>query len=102
MNTLLLLKILIPVYLISVNVYSFLLLRAQKQSFEENEQSEKRVKDIRLYLAGLFGGAIGVYVGMFCLKFRLKNFFLMVIMPLLIAVTLYFAIFAFMSDFWIQ
>ena len=92
-----LIRVITGVYLISVNFYSFLLLHSQKKSREEGEDS---IRDIRLYIVALLGGAIGIYVGMLCLKYRLKNFLLMVLMPVLITLTVYFVIMAFVNNFW--
>ena len=92
-----LIRVLTGVYLIAVNFYSFLLLRSQKTAREEGDDS---VRDIRLYIVALLGGAIGIYIGMLCLKYRLKNFLLMVLMPVLIALTIYFVIMAFINNFW--
>ena len=92
-----LIRVLTGVYLISVNLYSFLLLRSQKTAREEGDDS---IRDIRLYIVALLGGAIGIYVGMLCLKYRLKNFLLMVLMPVLIALTVYVVIMAFINNFW--
>ena len=92
-----LIRVLTGVYLIAVNFYSFLLLRSQKTAREEGDDS---VRDIRLYIVALLGGAIGIYIGMLCLKYRLKNFLLMVLMPVLITLTIYFVIMAFINNFW--
>lgn len=92
-----LVRILIGVYLISVNLYSFLLLRSQKKAREEGEDN---IRDIRLFISAILGGAIGIYVGMLCLKYRLKNFLLMVTMPILITITIYIVIMAFVNNFW--
>ena len=92
-----LIRIIFGVYLIAVNFYSFLLLKAQRTARENGEDS---IRDIRLYIVALLGGAIGIYIGMLCLKYRLKNFLLMVLMPVLITLTVYFAIMAFVNNFW--
>lgn len=99
MNTFVLLRILVVVYVLAINLYSFLLLKSQKK---EMENGEKVTRDLKLYAVAVLGGGIGIYVGMFCLKFRLKNFFLMVIIPLLIALTVYFCIVTFINDFGFQ
>ena len=99
MNTFILIRILLVVYVLAVNLYSFLLLKAQKQ---EMENGEKVTRDLKLYVVALLGGGIGIYVGMFCLRFRLKNFFLMVIIPILITLTIYFCIVTFANNFGFQ
>ncbi len=92
-----LIRILTGVYFLAVNFYSFMLLRSQKLAREVGEDS---VRDIRLYIVAILGGAIGIYIGMLCMKYRLKNFLLMVLMPILIAVTIYAIVMAFLNDFW--
>ncbi len=92
-----LIRILTGVYALAVNFYSFMLLRCQKTARENGEDS---IRDIRLYVVALLGGALGIYVGMLCMKYRLKNFLLMVLMPILIAVTIYVIVLAFLNDFW--
>ena len=92
-----LLRILIGVYFLAVNFYSFMLLRSQKSARENGEDS---VRDIRLYVVAMLGGALGIYIGMLCLKYRLKNFLLMVLMPIFIALTVYLTIIAFINNFW--
>jgi uncharacterized membrane protein YsdA (DUF1294 family) len=92
-----LIRILTGVYILAVNFYSFMLLRSQKLARDGGDEG---IRDIRLYLVAVLGGAIGVYLGMLCMKYRLKNFLLMVLMPLLIASTIYVTILAFMNNFW--
>ena len=99
MNTFILLRIVVVVYVLAINLYSFLLLKAQKQ---EMENGEKVTRDLKLYVIALLGGGIGIYVGMFCLKFRLKNFFLMVLIPILITLTVYICVITFINDFGFQ
>lgn len=89
-------RILCIVYVVAVNVYSFLLLRNQKKSAEEGE---KRINDVRLYVTAILGGGLGIYVGMFCMKYRLNNFFLMVLMPIFICATAFLVVFGFINDF---
>ncbi len=89
-------RILTVVYVVVVNVYSFILLKNQKKF---SELGENKIKDFRLYITAVLGGGIGIYVGMLCLKYRLTNFFLMVFIPLFICATVFLLIFAFINDF---
>ncbi len=80
-------RILIITYIVSINVYSYLLIHFQKKQMDEN--SESTIKDGRLYLSSLIGGAVGVYVAMFIYKYRLQNLLLMVFIPILIVLNVY-------------
>ena len=91
-------KVLLAVYAIAINVYSFVILKSQKDSFEEGE-CENAVRDGKLFISALLGGATGIYIGMFALKYRLKSMFLMVLMPVLIVVNVYVFFLGFTSDY---
>ena len=93
----LLLQIILIVYLIAINFYAFLVVHYQKKAREDKEGGD--VHDSKLYITALLGGALGIYVTMFCKRYRLRNLFLMVIMPVLIAVNAYLVFLAFSSDF---
>ncbi len=90
---LMLIRIILITYALSINVYAFLLIFFQKKQFEEN--TEKTVKDSKLFITGLLGGAIGIYVAMFVYSYRLQNLFLMIIIPILIVLNVYFLIMGF-------
>lgn len=92
-------KITVLVYFLAVNVYGFILIHEQKKSLEES--NEKKISDGKLFVAGALGGATGVYVAMFVFKYRLTSLFLMVLMPVLIAINFYVLIFGFYNDFWL-
>ena len=91
------LRIVVITYIIAINVYSYLLVLTQKKQMEEHLKSS--VRDSKLFVAGLLGGALGVYIAMFTLSFRLQNLFLMVVMPILIVLNLYLIILAFINNF---
>ena len=84
-----LLYILIIVYVIAINLYGILMLRFQKKARENGDEENITISDSKLFLAGLLGGATGIYVFMFIFKYRLKSFFMMVFMPVLIAHNVY-------------
>ncbi|MBR2322470.1 MAG: hypothetical protein IKA54_02620 [Clostridia bacterium] len=92
-----LIRILIAVYLIAINFYAFMLVRAQK--IQRIEDGESKVKDGKLFLTGAIGGALGIFISTFILSYRKDSLLLMVVMPLLFAVTAYFLILGFMTDF---
>jgi len=83
-----LLYIILIVYLLSINLYAVLLLKEQKKTIDDCDTSNK-VNDGKLFVTALLGGATGIYVSMFLMKYRLKSLFLMVFMPVLIAVNIY-------------
>ena len=64
-------------YLLAINAYGILMLHFQKKAFKECNE-EKQVSDSKLFLAGLLGGATGIFVFMFIFKYRLKSLFLRV------------------------
>ena len=74
---LILLRILAITYLLAINVYSFLLIVFQKKQTEQN--STTTIKDGKLIISGMLGGALGVYLAMFILSYRLNSLFLMVL-----------------------
>lgn len=84
-------------YIVAINVYSFILIHTQKKQTLEN--LETTVKDGKLFIVGVLGGAVGIYVGTFIFKYRLNSMFLMVVMPLLIVVNAYFLIAGFLGNF---
>lgn len=99
MQMLILIQILIIVYYISINVYSFLLLRSQKKAEEEGDCN--KIRDGNLFITALLGGALGIYIGMFVLKFRTRSLFLMVFMPVILVCNLFFIIIGYANDFWV-
>ena len=93
----LLLRILLAVYLVSINFYAFMLMRSQK--IQNLEGGESKIKDGKLFLTGALGGALGIFLSTFILSYRKDSLLLMVVMPLLVAVNVYFIILGFMTDF---
>lgn len=89
-----LIYVLIITYVLAINFYGVLMLRFQKKE-RENNNEYLSVGDGKLFLAGLLGGAIGIFAFMFIFKYRTKSLFLMIIMPLLIATNIYVAILIF-------
>ena len=92
-----LIRVLVITYLVAINVYSFLLIVFQKKQVESN--SERTIKDGKLFVSGMLGGAFGVYLAMFILSYRLHSLFLMVAMPILIVLTVYIIIVGFQGNF---
>ncbi len=82
------------VYIVAINFYGILILHFQKKSLSTDNERYK-IKDFKLVLAGLLGGATGIFTFMFIFKHRLKTLYLMVLMPVLIAINIYLIILIF-------
>ncbi|MBQ9118355.1 MAG: hypothetical protein IJY11_04055 [Clostridia bacterium] len=79
------LTVLLIVYVLAVNFYAFLMMKALKKE----EDPVQKVTDGKLALTAALGGAITIYVCMFVFKYRLNNLFLMILMPVLSALNLW-------------
>ena len=86
------LYILTIVYFFAINFYGILMLNFQKKARQDGDEENIAISDTKLFLAGLLGGATGIYVFMFIFKYRLKSLFMMVFMPVLIALNVYLII----------
>lgn len=87
------------VYLAAVNFYGIMMLREQKKARENGDEENISISDAKLLFTGLLGGATGIFVFMFIFKYRLKSLFMMVAMPVLIAVNVYVAVNLFNNGF---
>lgn len=92
-----LLYIIFIVYILAINFYSIMLIKAQRDEYGDNQAP--KTGDGKLILAAILGGAIALYVSMFIMKYRLKNLLLMIILPVLGVLNVYFFIMAFRSGF---
>ncbi|MBO5525200.1 MAG: hypothetical protein J5993_00430 [Clostridia bacterium] len=79
--------VLLAAYLVGANVYGFFLVK--------NERYDQDGGNGKLFLAAILGGALAVYSSMFIFRFRLKNPFLMLTMPILIVFNVFLAILLF-------
>ena len=86
------------VYFIAINLYGILMLHYQKK-YRETDDAKLKISDSKIYLAGFLGGAIGIFVFMFIFKYKLRNLFMMVLMPIFIAINIYLFILAYNSGF---
>lgn len=94
----LLVRIIFITYLLSINFYGFMLIRLQKKQITEQNQSIT-IKDSKLLIVGVLGGALGVLIAMFTLKHRLHSLLLMIFMPILVVLTGYLIIVGIITDF---
>ncbi len=81
--------ILIITYVIAINLYGILMLKYQKKAREDGDEENIGISDTKLIFTGLLGGALGIFVFMFILKYRLKSLVMMVLMPLFISLNAY-------------
>ncbi len=93
-----LLYIIFAAYIIAVNVYSVMLLLAQRNEYMSDE-SKLNAGDGKLILSALLGGAIGIYVTMFITRFKLKNMLLMILLPVIGVINVWLCVVAFSSGF---
>ncbi len=91
--------ILIITYVIAINLYGILMLKFQKKAREAGDEENITISDGKLLFAGLLGGALGIFVFMFILKYRLKSLIMMVLMPLFISLNGYLIYTAFSNGF---
>ncbi len=99
-----LLYVLFSVYIAAINFYSFLLIKSQRASGMDGEETpaapeRRRVGDGKLLLAAFLGGAVTMYVSMFVFRYRLNDLLLMIALPVLAALNIYLFILAYRSGF---
>ena len=82
------LYVMLTVYMLAVNFYSFRLIKSQRDEYESGNETVGK-SDGKLILAALLGGATAAYVSMFCMRFRLGNLLLMIAMPVLAVLNFY-------------
>ena len=122
------LYILLIAYILSINFYAYLLIKSLRDK-ERDEETKRMVEKMsaptsstpptvsatsaqnasaprvnekvssKLYITGLLGGAITIYLCMFLLKYRRSDLLLMVTMPLLGVLNIYLWVLLFRSGF---
>lgn len=93
-----LLYILVTVYIIAVNFYAVMLIKSQRDE-DGDDENKKHSGDGKIIMTALLGGALGIYCSMFAMKYRLKNLMLMILMPVIAVLNIYFFYIAFKSGF---
>ena len=121
-----LLYVLFVVYILAINFYAFLLVKSlkEKERAAEISQMEQQSRPFptqtssnamptsapsstnerpydkimgRLFITGALGGAITIYVCMFLYKYKLSELLLMVLMPMIGILNIYFWVLMFKS-----
>ena len=82
------LYILLGIYILAVNFASFMLVKRQFEEWEAGDPTARKT-DGKIILAALLGGASAIYITMFCLRYRLSNLLLMILMPVIAALNCY-------------
>ena len=75
------------------------MLHFQKKARNDGDEENIAISDTKLMLTGLLGGATGIFVFMFIFKYRLRSMFMMVLMPVFIALNFYIIYKAFSGGF---
>lgn len=78
-------KILIG-FLLTINISSLLIMGLDKSRSRTNK---RRISEKSLFFLALFGGALGIYLGMFLFRHKTKKWYFAWIIPLLLALNLY-------------
>ena len=109
------LYVLLIAYILAVNFYAFLLVKSLRDKEKEAEETTKTDKLEtapiqangqlpqryigKLCVTGLLGGAITIYVCIMIFKWKRSDMLLMILMPLLGVLNIYFWILLFRSGF---
>ncbi len=91
-----LLYVIFSVYILAVNFYAVMLIKSQR---DESGASDKPAGDGKIILTAILGGAIALYVSMFVMRYRLKNLLLMILLPVIAVLNVWFFYLAFRSGF---
>lgn len=92
-----LLYVIFSVYILAVNFYAVLLIKSQRDEF--GEKGNKPSGDGKLILTAILGGAIALYVSMFIMRYRTNNLLLMILLPVVAVLNIWFFYLAYRSGF---
>lgn len=92
-----LLYVILATYILAVNFYAVILIKSQRDEY--GERDGKPAGDGKLILTAILGGALAIYISMFVMRYRLKNLLLMILMPVLAVLNVWFFYLAFRSGF---
>ena len=84
--------VLIAAFLLAINFYGLTLIRYQRLAKEEGEAS-KAVSDGKIFTVAFLGGTLAIYLFMILKKYRLKSIALVVGLPLIFILNVYFTYF---------
>ncbi len=73
-------------FLLTINISSLLIMGLDKSRSRTNK---RRVSEKSLFLLALFGGALGIYLGMLLFRHKTKKWYFAWIIPLILASNLY-------------
>ena len=71
-------------YLLAINIYGGVILSIQKKEYQNFTNTKPPIKDFRLFITGVLGGAPTIYLLMFIRKHKLKNMLFMIAFPIII------------------
>ena len=91
-----LLYVIFSVYILAVNFSAVMLIKSQRDEFGA---SDKPAGDGKIILTAILGGAIALYASMFVMRYRLKNLLLMILLPVIAVLNVWFFYLAFRSGF---
>lgn len=84
--------VVIAVYYLAINIYGIVILKIQKKARTEERPYDETLSDGKIFLTAILGGALGIFIGMCAMKYRLKSLILMVFLPVIIAVNIYIVV----------
>ncbi|MBR2614485.1 MAG: hypothetical protein IKC71_02675 [Clostridia bacterium] len=93
----LLIYVLAIVYFLAINFYGVFMLVLQKKQIDKDEKVD--IKDGKILLSGLLGGALGIFISMFILKHHLRDLYMMVVMPLFATLSIFLLYMLFSGGF---
>ncbi|MBE5756468.1 MAG: hypothetical protein E7342_01585 [Clostridiales bacterium] len=92
-----LIYVLAIVYFLAINFYGVFMLILQKRQIDRDEKVD--IKDGKILLSGLLGGALGIFICMFIIKHHLRDLYMMVVMPLFATLSIFLLYMLFSGGF---